>query len=71
MSKATDTALNEKGTATPWPDLSDDLRKLRQSVSIKVARNVRQGYETDENVRGMYRTSIKLNVVRNRLLTES
>jgi len=60
-----------KETETPWPDLSDDLRKLRESVSIKVARNVRQGYEADENVRGMYRTSIRLNVVRNRLLTES
>jgi pyruvate formate-lyase/glycerol dehydratase family glycyl radical enzyme len=71
MSKVIDTALNEKSTATPWPDLSDDLRMLRQSVSIKVARNVRQGYETDEHVRGMYRTSIRLNVVRNRLLTES
>jgi formate C-acetyltransferase len=71
MSEATGTALNEKSTATPWPDLSDDLRKLRQSVSIKVARNVRQGYDTDENVRGMYRTSIRLNVVRNRLFTES
>jgi hypothetical protein len=47
MSKATGTALNEKSTATPWPDLSDNLRKLRQSVSIKVARNVRQGYDAD------------------------
>jgi choline trimethylamine-lyase len=60
-----------KNVATPWPDLSDELRLLRESVSIKVARNVRQGYEADENVRGMYRTSTKLNVVRNRLLTES
>jgi len=65
------TELNKKSTKMPWPDLSDDLRMLRESVSIKVARNVRQGYEDDENVRGMYRTSIRLNVVRNRLLTES
>jgi formate C-acetyltransferase len=65
------TVLTEKNIETPWPDLSDDLRMLRESVSIKVARNVRQGYQDDENVRGMYRTSIKLNVVRNRLLTES
>ncbi|MEW6262993.1 MAG: pyruvate formate lyase family protein [Thermodesulfobacteriota bacterium] len=56
---------------TPWPDLGDELRLLRESVSIKVARNVRQGYEKDEHTRGMYRTSIRLNVVRNRLLTES
>ncbi|MCP4755384.1 MAG: hypothetical protein GY866_31355, partial [Proteobacteria bacterium] len=51
--------------------LSEELQMLRDSVSIKVARNVRQGYEKDDNERGMYRTSIKLNVVRNRLLTES
>jgi len=63
--------LTEKSTETPWPELSDDLRALRQNVSIKVARNVRQGYEKDEHKRGMYRTSIKLNIVRNRLLTES
>ena len=63
--------LTEKSTATPWPELSDELRALRQNVSIKVARNVRQGYEKDEHKRGMYRTSIKLNIVRNRLLTES
>jgi len=44
---------------------------LRESVSIKVSRNVRQGYEKDEHKRGMYRTSTRLNVVRNRLLTES
>ncbi len=65
------TVLAERNIETPWPDLSDELRMLRESVSIKVARNVRQGYEKDENTRGMYRTSIRLNVVRNRLLTES
>jgi len=65
------TVLNKKSTETPWPDLSDDLRMLRESVSIKVSRNVRQGYEKDEHKRGMYRTSTRLNVVRNRLLTES
>ncbi|MBW2181176.1 MAG: pyruvate formate lyase family protein, partial [Deltaproteobacteria bacterium] len=65
------TALNESSHEIPWPDLSEDLRMLRQNVSIKVARNVRKGYEDDENVRGMYRSSIRLNVVRNRLLTES
>ena len=63
--------LTEKSTETPWPELSDELRMLRQSVSIKVSRNVRQGYEKDEHERGMYRTSTRLNVVRNRLLTES
>ncbi len=63
--------LTKKSTETPWPDLSDDLRMLRESVSIKVSRNVRQGYEKDEHKRGMYRTSTRLNVVRNRLLTES
>jgi pyruvate formate-lyase/glycerol dehydratase family glycyl radical enzyme len=71
MSKETSTVLNGEATETPWPDLSDDLQMLRESVSVKVARNVRQGYETDESARGMYRTSIRLNVVRNRLLTES
>jgi pyruvate-formate lyase len=65
------TVLTERNIETPWLDLSDDLRMLRESVSIKVARNVRQGYQADENVRGMYRTSIRLNIVRNRLLTES
>jgi hypothetical protein len=39
------TVLNKKSTETPWPDLSDDLRMLRESVSIKVARNVRKGGE--------------------------
>ena len=63
--------LTEKRTETPWPELSDDLRMLRESVSIKVSRNVRQGYQKDEHERGMYRTSIRLNIVRNRLLTES
>jgi len=63
--------LTEKSTETPWPELSDELRMLRQSVSVKVSRNVRQGYQEDESERGMYRTSIKLNIVRNRLLTES
>ena len=38
---------------------------------MKLARNVRQGYEKDENVRGMYRDGVRLNVERNRLLTES
>jgi pyruvate formate-lyase/glycerol dehydratase family glycyl radical enzyme len=63
--------LTEKSAETPWPELSDELRMLRQSVSIKVSRNVRQGYQKDEHKRGMYRTSIRLNIVRNRLLTES
>ncbi len=63
--------LTEKSAETPWPELSDDLRALRQNVSIKVSRNVRQGYQADEHERGMYRTSIRLNIVRNRLLTES
>jgi len=63
--------LTEKSTETPWPELSDDLRMLRQNVSIKVSRNVRQGYQKDEHERGMYRTSTRLNIVRNRLLTES
>ena len=65
------TVLTKKSTETPWPDLSDDLRMLRESVSIKVSRNVRQGYQKDENTRGMYRSGVKLNVERNRLLTES
>jgi len=63
--------LTEKSAETPWPELSDELRMLRQNVSIKVSRNVRQGYQKDEHERGMYRTSTRLNVVRNRLLTES
>ncbi len=65
------TVLNNKSTETPWPDLSDEIRMLRESVSIKVSRNVRQGYEKDDHKRGMYRVSTRLNVVRNRLLTES
>ena len=65
------TVLTEKNIETPWPELSDDLRTLRQNVSIKSSRNVRQGYEKDENKRGMYRSGVKLNVERNRLLTES
>ncbi|MBW1983220.1 MAG: hypothetical protein JRI53_00750 [Deltaproteobacteria bacterium] len=51
--------------------LSDELRMLRDSISVKLARNVRQGYEKDDSKRGMYRDGIKLNVERNRLLTES
>jgi len=51
--------------------LSEELQLLRDSVSVKLARNVRQGYEKDENIRGMYRENIKLNVERDRLLTES
>ncbi len=64
-------ALTEKNTETSRPDVSDDLQMLRQSVSIKLSRNVRQGYQKDENTRGMYRSGVKLNVERNRLLTES
>ncbi|MEW6262995.1 MAG: pyruvate formate lyase family protein [Thermodesulfobacteriota bacterium] len=51
--------------------LSDELKMLRDGISIKLARNVRQGYEKDENTRGMYRDGVRLNVERNRLLTES
>jgi formate C-acetyltransferase len=51
--------------------LSDELQMLRDSVSVKLARNVRQGYEKDDNMRGMYRENVRLNVERNRLLTES
>jgi len=63
--------LTEKSAETSRPDVSDDLQMLRQSVSIKLSRNVRQGYQKDENTRGMYRSGVKLNVERNRLLTES
>ena len=51
--------------------LSEELQMLRDSISVKLARNVRQGYEKDQNTRGMYRDEVKLNVERNRLLTES
>jgi pyruvate-formate lyase len=51
--------------------LSDELQMLRDSISVKLARNVRQGYEKDQHTRGMYRDGVKLNVERNRLLTES
>jgi formate C-acetyltransferase len=51
--------------------LSDEIRMLRESISVKLARNVRQGYEKDENERGMYRQGVRLNVERNRLLTEA
>ncbi|MBM4331330.1 MAG: hypothetical protein FJ117_08930 [Deltaproteobacteria bacterium] len=51
--------------------LSDELKMLRDSISVKLARNVRQGYEKDQHTRGMYREGVKLNVERNRLLTES
>ena len=63
--------LTEKSAEMSQPDVSDDLQMLRQSVSIKLSRNVRQGYQKDENTRGMYRSGVKLNVERNRLLTES
>ncbi|MBW2365257.1 MAG: hypothetical protein JRF25_09370 [Deltaproteobacteria bacterium] len=53
------------------PDLSEELQMLKESASVKIARNVRQGYEKDNNSRGMYRSNIRLNVERNRLLTES
>ncbi|MBW2181175.1 MAG: hypothetical protein JRG81_12530 [Deltaproteobacteria bacterium] len=53
------------------PDLSEELQMLKESVSVKIARNVRHGYEKDNNSRGMYRSNIRLNVERNRLLTES
>jgi len=43
------TVLTGKSTETPWPDLSDNFRMLREGVSIKVARNVRKGCE---NYRG-------------------
>jgi len=56
------------GTAV---ESSDELKMLRDSVSVKLARNVRQGYEKDESTRGMYRGGVKLNVERNRFLTES
>ncbi|MCP4755385.1 MAG: hypothetical protein GY866_31360 [Proteobacteria bacterium] len=64
-------ALNEVAVKVKPPVLSEELQMLRDSVSVKVARNVRQGYEKDDNTRGMYRSNIKLNVERNRLLTES
>ena len=51
--------------------LSDEIRMLREGISVKLARNVRQGYVKDENERGMYRQGVRLNVERNRLLTES
>ena len=63
--------LTEKSTETSRADFSDDLRMLKESVSVKLSRNVRQGYQKDENTRGMYRSGVKLNVERNRLLTES
>jgi len=63
--------LTEKSSEMSQPDVSDDLQMLRQSVSVKLSRNVRQGYQKDENTRGMYRSGVKLNVERNRLLTES
>ena len=52
-------------------ELKDELKMLRDSISVKLARNVRQGYEKDQNTRGMYRDGIKLNMERNRLLTEA
>ncbi|GAH38864.1 unnamed protein product, partial [marine sediment metagenome] len=63
--------LTEKSAETSRPDVSDDLQILRKSVSVKLSRNVRQGYQKDEHTRGMYRSGVKLNVERNRLLTES
>ena len=63
--------LTEKSAEMSQPDVSADLQMLRQSVSVKLSRNVRQGYQKDENTRGMYRSGVKLNVERNRLLTES
>jgi len=63
--------LTEKSTETSRPDVSDELRMLKESVSVKLSRNVRQGYQKDENTRGMYRSGVRLNVERNRLLTES
>ena len=63
--------LTEKSTETSRVDFSTDLRMLKESVSVKLSRNVRQGYQKDENTRGMYRSGVKLNVERNRLLTES
>ena len=47
------------------------LQKLKAGVTIKASRNVRQGYRSDESARGMYRHDVRLNVERNRLLTES
>jgi formate C-acetyltransferase len=51
--------------------LSEEIKMLRDSISVKLARNVRQGYEKDQHERGMYRDGVRLNVERNRLLTES
>jgi pyruvate formate-lyase/glycerol dehydratase family glycyl radical enzyme len=51
--------------------LSEEIKMLRESISVKLARNVRQGYEKDQPERGMYREGVRLNVERNRLLTES
>ena len=63
--------LTERSTETLQPDISSELRMLKESISVKLSRNVRQGYQKDEHTRGMYRSGVKLNVERNHLLTES
>jgi formate C-acetyltransferase len=44
---------------------------IKSKLIIKAVRNVRRGYVKDESSRGMYRSGIKLDLQRSRLLTES
>lgn len=44
---------------------------LKKKLIVKAVRNVRKGYEKDEASRGMYRSGIKLDLQRSRLITQS
>ncbi|MCP4749349.1 MAG: hypothetical protein GY866_00515 [Proteobacteria bacterium] len=66
-----DVGISAQDSETTTLPLSEELKMLKDSISVKVARNVRQGYEKDDNARGMYREGVRLNVERNRLMTES
>ncbi len=44
---------------------------LRKKVISKAVRNIKRGYADDESKRGMYRSEIRLDLQRSRLMTES
>jgi formate C-acetyltransferase len=51
--------------------MQNKVEHLKSKLVSKAVRNVRKGSETDEAARGMYRSEVKLDLQRSRLLTES
>ncbi|UCG06490.1 MAG: hypothetical protein JSV83_21720 [Desulfobacterales bacterium] len=46
-------------------------QELKNNIASKAVRNVQRGYTEDEKMRGLFRSEIKLDLQRSRLMTES